>query len=375
LECQYSLMSFGISRHILPVDAMGKLHCRGLLQFLETLHIQEEIDKQKRVANEAFLQAQEEKEDYYHHRHHRQEESGLGRSGASVVSSSSLSSSSSSSLTSISARATTPPLSLSTTTTTTATTTTNGHTLHRQPSATTNTIDLDDMGRIMVAVATQKDVLFGRGKPYQVHPGNIRLAELIEERQVEYNRSDRINKTRISWEIVTIITQQEGGRFLKKEDATDSWEQVRYAVAREKVAHGFRTPHRSGAGSAPTVSSTTQKASSSSSSNGLSSSSSSSKRATTKSSTAVAASTQKAMAQKATPTAISKTTRAPAKTGSRRKGCATTIPIEGTIYECHNDDDDDDDDNDYDEKEDDNRDNNSEEDIIARKRTKLSLKY
>ena len=147
-----------------------------------------------------------------------------------------------------------------------------------------NGINPDDDGRRkLVAIATNKDVLFGRGKPYQVHPGNVRLAELIEERQMEYNAANRQRKTDISWEIVEAIVNN-GGRFMKKsnEDVTssskskkkpkadteklkstsnkkkrdvvvknevvdvddDMWEQVSFAIAREKVAHGFRTPNR-----------------------------------------------------------------------------------------------------------------------------------
>ena len=207
LECQYALMSFGISRHILPVDEVGKLHCRGLLQFLEGQHIQELKAKQQRIENEEYLQAQAQSNGTTNGQNGNNKKNGKSKGGK---------------------------------------------------KSTTNGKDMDDDSnrRIFVAVANNQDVLFGRGKPYQVHPGNIRLAELIEERQVEYNRSNRSDKTSISWEIVHYILEQ-GGRFLKKEETLDMWEQVQYVVAREKVAHGFRTPHRGAADVPPPPPTTT----------------------------------------------------------------------------------------------------------------------
>ena len=110
---------------------------------------------------------------------------------------------------------------------------------------------------------------------------------------MEYNAANRQRKTDISWEIVQAVIDN-GGRFMKKsneevasksskskkkakskqqqtdnggtiissgkkskagesdggaalqppENEEDMWELVSYAIAREKVAHGFRTPNR-----------------------------------------------------------------------------------------------------------------------------------
>ena len=49
--------------------------------------------------------------------------------------------------------------------------------------------------------ATQSDVILGRGKPYQDHPGNLKLAAYIEENRSAYVQADRLEKTCISWKI------------------------------------------------------------------------------------------------------------------------------------------------------------------------------
>jgi hypothetical protein len=85
--------------------------------------------------------------------------------------------------------------------------------------------------------------LSGRGKPFQEHKGNIHLAQLIEARQHEYMKANRIGKTSISWEIVRIV-KKEKGSFLKKDETSGAWEFVSDLEARDKVAHGFRTKTR-----------------------------------------------------------------------------------------------------------------------------------
>ena len=109
----------------------------------------------------------------------------------------------------------------------------------------------------LVAVATGKDVLFGRGKPYQVHKGNVRLAEMIEERQDIYHNTNKKGKTQLSQDIVELIESQ-GGRFLKKNDSNpDMWEVVSWMLKRDKVAHGFRTTPNRGAKKRGSIESTT----------------------------------------------------------------------------------------------------------------------
>ena len=96
-----------------------------------------------------------------------------------------------------------------------------------------------------VELATSKDVLLGRGSPYQTHPGNIRLGKIIETRQDEFNKAPRFQKTVITWEIVKVIQRDIGGRFLERDEVTDTWKVCSDELARSKVASGFRVLARS----------------------------------------------------------------------------------------------------------------------------------
>ena len=96
-----------------------------------------------------------------------------------------------------------------------------------------------------VEIATSKDVLLGRGSPYQTHPGNIRLGRIIETRQFEFNNAPRFQKTVITWEIVKLIQRDVGGRFLERDEVTDTWKVCTDEAARSKVSSGFRVLSRS----------------------------------------------------------------------------------------------------------------------------------
>ena len=94
---------------------------------------------------------------------------------------------------------------------------------------------------LAVDVASNKDVLLGRGLPYQTHPGNIHLSKLIEERQDEYNDAPKFHKTVITWEIVKRVQEEVGGRFLEKDESLGTWKICSNDAARLKVAYGFRS--------------------------------------------------------------------------------------------------------------------------------------
>lgn len=95
---------------------------------------------------------------------------------------------------------------------------------------------------------TVHDVLLGRGRGPNMHPGNQRYREIIYANRENYNKaSNRTEQTRITREIVNHIKQN--GRFLKRlevpksqkkkkkrgESNTDSWVVVSDATARLKV--------------------------------------------------------------------------------------------------------------------------------------------
>jgi len=91
-----------------------------------------------------------------------------------------------------------------------------------------------------------RDVLFGRGKPFQNHPGNRKMLSYIDQYKRQYNESPRDQKRPIVEEIIGILTSG-GGRFLRRynEDVNSTWwTEVPKQVAFDKVSHAFRSRGR-----------------------------------------------------------------------------------------------------------------------------------
>ena len=106
----------------------------------------------------------------------------------------------------------------------------------------------DERSKSSWIIPTSHDCLLGRGRPFQEHVGNKRLASLIDEQRARYAEAGATygRKNVICEEIVSMI-QKAGGRFLKQRssDPLDGWELVGTEIARDKVSHGFRTSKRS----------------------------------------------------------------------------------------------------------------------------------
>ncbi|KAG7351261.1 hypothetical protein IV203_010621 [Nitzschia inconspicua] len=89
------------------------------------------------------------------------------------------------------------------------------------------------------------DVLFGRGKGIQAHPGNKRLRELVEANLGRYEQASRLEKTLLAETIVRNI-KDTSGRFLKLDSGRGGgWTEVNDEIARDKIAHAFRTQRKS----------------------------------------------------------------------------------------------------------------------------------
>lgn len=86
------------------------------------------------------------------------------------------------------------------------------------------------------------DVLFGRGKPYQGHAGNIRLHKVVDLYKPRYSQARRHEKTEIAEEIVQFIKAggAKAGRFLKRVENEEAWVEVSDSIARDKVSHALR---------------------------------------------------------------------------------------------------------------------------------------
>ena len=92
--------------------------------------------------------------------------------------------------------------------------------------------------RSTVFVPASMDVLLGKGTPFQNHPGNIRLRELISDHIKHYDKAQRGEKKAIALGIIDAI-RQSGGLFLKQDGG--AWSRVTDEVARLKVTAAFRT--------------------------------------------------------------------------------------------------------------------------------------
>ena len=91
-------------------------------------------------------------------------------------------------------------------------------------------------------VPQPNDVLFGRGRNVQDHPGNLRLHQLIENNRTRYEDAPKWEKTVIASEIVAII-KEENGRFLKAVSGSGNKKFIVQdsEAARDKVSHTFRS--------------------------------------------------------------------------------------------------------------------------------------
>jgi hypothetical protein len=84
------------------------------------------------------------------------------------------------------------------------------------------------------------DVLFGRGKPIQGRPGNVRFREMLYKHMDKYEQSEKGAKCKKVSAYFVRILKEEGGRFLKEvEDG--GWVEVDEATAQAKVSHVIRT--------------------------------------------------------------------------------------------------------------------------------------
>jgi hypothetical protein len=85
-----------------------------------------------------------------------------------------------------------------------------------------------------------RDVVMGRGRPFQEFPGNVRLRMNIDLDRERYESAMHGEKLRMCAEVVHMM-KASGGRFLKQNESKDGWEEVGEGVALDKVSHTFRS--------------------------------------------------------------------------------------------------------------------------------------
>ncbi len=95
--------------------------------------------------------------------------------------------------------------------------------------------------RNVVFLPLNSDILFGRGKPIQQTPGNLRLSAIVDSFVTEYHTRNKQDKTALATQIVDMV-KSASGRFLSKNAGI--WTIVSDDIAREKVSGLFRTLYR-----------------------------------------------------------------------------------------------------------------------------------
>eukprot|EP00980_Cylindrotheca_fusiformis_P026627 scaffold16689_cov107-Cylindrotheca_fusiformis.AAC.2 len=92
---------------------------------------------------------------------------------------------------------------------------------------------------VFVILPTHTDVLLGRGKPIQNHPGNIRLSLIVESLLQDYDGFvKRREKTQLAAETVDRM-KRAGVRFLTR--CNEGWTIAPVKLTRERVSSTFRT--------------------------------------------------------------------------------------------------------------------------------------
>jgi hypothetical protein len=85
------------------------------------------------------------------------------------------------------------------------------------------------------------DVLYGRGKSCQNHPGNLWCRQMVEANLYLYETATKREKTSLASEVLQMIRAKQG-RFMKFENSC--WVEVEDPVARDKISHMFRSRRR-----------------------------------------------------------------------------------------------------------------------------------
>jgi len=84
------------------------------------------------------------------------------------------------------------------------------------------------------------DVLFGRGKRFQNHPGNLRMRKIIRKYKKIYMAQKGQHRKRLVVENAYNEIVSGGARFVKQSEEKNQWLEVMMHEALEKVAHTIR---------------------------------------------------------------------------------------------------------------------------------------
>ncbi|CAJ1950196.1 unnamed protein product [Cylindrotheca closterium] len=99
--------------------------------------------------------------------------------------------------------------------------------------------DVDDPNALRVQNPGPGDILFGRGRGFQEHPGNQRMLKIISKYKQAYKSQKRSKKREFVEAVYDEITR-DGSRFLKKLEGENCWVEVSIPISLEKVSHTLR---------------------------------------------------------------------------------------------------------------------------------------
>lgn len=83
------------------------------------------------------------------------------------------------------------------------------------------------------------DVLLGRGGATNNHIGNRRFRVIVSDHRPDYLKARKLEKAAISAKIVSLVYEK-GGRFLRRRDRSETWEEVPAKRAQEKTSQALR---------------------------------------------------------------------------------------------------------------------------------------
>lgn len=87
----------------------------------------------------------------------------------------------------------------------------------------------------------EHDVMYGRGANTNIHPGNKKFRNMVENQKKRYVNSTKCEKGVIASEILQQWRQlSPPGRFLKKNEDTGNWDDVGNVMARDKTIQRLR---------------------------------------------------------------------------------------------------------------------------------------
>jgi hypothetical protein len=94
------------------------------------------------------------------------------------------------------------------------------------------------------------DVLLGRGKGRRRYPGNVRMADIVDQHRSRYfAQTNKSDKTGVIQDIVAAVQSCEGGvRFLKELPGGNEWVEAEESVAHSRVSQYLRYKHGNGQG-------------------------------------------------------------------------------------------------------------------------------